>query len=180
MAKNPLDDSDEERHLRISQRAYHLWQSEGELHGHDQEYWERAKELIGMEESGATGQLPNPATVAGNDPSREQPDEESQIQENLGEFPGLTDQGEEQPFPTAAVTHTPPEDAVLPLSPPAAAKSRGTSAAPKKVSSKASPPAKDPASKPAPTVKAEPARAAAPATRSPATPAAGSKPKKKS
>ena len=115
MAHNPLDDGDKERHHRISQRAYHLWQSEGELHGHDQEYWERAQELIGMEESAGAGQLPNPMTVPGNDPSRAYMVEESSIQENLGEFPGRTDQGEEQPFPTAAVTHTAPE---VPLAAP--------------------------------------------------------------
>lgn len=105
MAHNPLDDGDQEHLERIRTRAYHLWQSEGEKHGHEEEYWERARELVGMEESAGSGQLPNPMTVLGNDPAHGAIVEESAIQENLGEFPGQADQGEEQPYPTAAATH---------------------------------------------------------------------------
>ena len=117
MASNPLDDGDQERIKRISDRAYHLWQSEGGKHGHDEEYWERAQELIGMEESAGAGQLPNPMTMPGNDPGQPAIIEESAIQENLGEFPGQADQGEDQPFPTAAATHE-AQDAPSPASPP--------------------------------------------------------------
>lgn len=131
MASNPLDDGDPERIERIRDRAYHLWQSEGEKHGHDEEYWERAQELIGMEKSAGAGQLPNPMTVPGSDPNRPTIIEESAIQENLGEFPGQADQGEDQPFPTAAATHEAqdtgpsapaPKRRAAPLKPSASAK----------------------------------------------------------
>ena len=56
---NPLA-SDPGRDHRIRERAYHLWESDGKPLGHDVEYWERARELIGMEESAGSGLLPNP------------------------------------------------------------------------------------------------------------------------
>ncbi len=92
MTTNPLDDSDETRQLRIRERAYHLWESDGRPEGRDAEYWERARELIGIEESPAAGQIP----------VREEVVEEASIQANLGEFPDRSaDQGERQVTPTA-------------------------------------------------------------------------------
>ena len=95
--RNPLAiDPDHEQ--RVRERAYHLWESEGKPHGRDVEYWERARELIGMEESAGSGLLPNPLTTP-NAP-RETGIEEADIQENLGEFPGrLTDQGDVKTTP---------------------------------------------------------------------------------
>ena len=99
MSSNPLED-DPEREHRIRDRAYHLWDNEGRPHGRDAEFWERARELVGMEESAGSGQLPNPTTT-GRDPLQE-PIEEAFLQENLGEFPSrFTDQGETQPTPMA-------------------------------------------------------------------------------
>ena len=174
MAHNPLDDDDKEYQHRISQRAYHLWKSEGELHGHDKEYWERAKELIGMEESAGSGQLPNPMTVPGNDPSRTTIVEESSIQENLGEFPGRTDQGDQQPYPTAAATHVPAEPPIATPAPAGTAKARGTeSSAKPRVGAKAKlAAAGTPA--PAPTAKPTPAPKSASAPK----PKPAAKPKK--
>lgn len=101
MSANPLE-NDPARDERIKARAYHLWQADGEPHGRHDEYWERASELIGMEESAGSGQLPNPATLPGADPNRTEPVEEAFIQENLGEFPDrFADQGEAQPTPMA-------------------------------------------------------------------------------
>lgn len=100
MTTNPLED-DPRREHRIRQRAYHLWDDEGRPPGRHDEFWERARELVGMEESAGAGQLPNPET-AGHDPSRGQPVEEAFLQENLGEFPDrLADQGEVDPTPRA-------------------------------------------------------------------------------
>jgi len=83
MTANPLDDSDPTRQQRIRERAYHLWESEGRPEGRDAEYWERARELVGIEESPAAGQVPVR--------------EEAFLRENLGEFPDRTaDQGERQ------------------------------------------------------------------------------------
>ncbi len=100
MSANPLED-DTEREHRIRDRAYHLWNEEGRPHGRHDEYWERARTLVAMQDSAGAGQLANPE-VAGLDPSRSEPVEEAFIQENLGEFPDrLADQGEVDPTPKA-------------------------------------------------------------------------------
>lgn len=96
---NPLDEQDEAYQHRIRERAYHLWEAEGKPHGHDQEYWERARELVDMEESGNSGQLPNPGTEATTPFSG--PVEEAVLEENLGEFPDRSaDQGEHAQTPS--------------------------------------------------------------------------------
>ena len=96
-AGNPLA-ADSDREKRVRERAYHLWEAEGKPHGRDIEFWERARELIAIEDSAGAGQLPNPQ----NHPQsvRETGVEEAAIQENLGEFPDrLADQGDVQPTP---------------------------------------------------------------------------------
>ncbi len=95
--RNPLA-TDPDHEQRVRERAYHLWEADGKVHGRDVEYWERARELIGMEESAGSGLLPNPQNEP--DSPRETRIEEADIQENLGEFPGLqTDQGDVKPTP---------------------------------------------------------------------------------
>ena len=85
---------------RIRERAYHLWDEEGRPQGRDLEFWERARELVGMEQSAGAGLLPNPQSHPQS--RRETGIEEAEIQQNLGEFPGrLTDQGQAQQTPTA-------------------------------------------------------------------------------
>jgi hypothetical protein len=97
---NPLDPADEARQQRIRERAYHLWEADGRPEGRGLEFWERASELVGMEESAGAAQLPNPATVPGADPARPDRIEEASLQENLGEFPDrFTDQGERAATP---------------------------------------------------------------------------------
>ena len=49
MSDNPLE-SNPERDARIRERAYHLWEADGRPHGREKEYWERAEDLIGMED----------------------------------------------------------------------------------------------------------------------------------
>jgi hypothetical protein len=101
MSDNPLDDSNDARQQRIRERAYHLWEADGQPHGRELEYWERARELVGMEEHPHFGDLPNPAALPGADPSRPGIIEQASIQENLGEFPDrLVDQGERRPTPS--------------------------------------------------------------------------------
>src|SRR4051794_5841214 len=97
MPKNPLE-IDPEREERVRNRAYHLWETEGKPHGRDVEYWERARELVAMEESAGAGLLPNPQTEP-NAP-RVTGVEEAAIQETPGEFPDrFAAQGEVQPTP---------------------------------------------------------------------------------
>jgi hypothetical protein len=95
---NPLK-FDPAREELIRTRAYHLWETEGQPHGRAAEFWERASELVLMEESGNPGQLPNPI-AEGRDPRALEGVEELSIQANLGEFPGqMTDQGEDWQIP---------------------------------------------------------------------------------
>ena len=102
MSDNPLED-DPAREQRIRERAYLLWEADGSPSGNDLEYWERARELVGMSDSGQTAQreVPapdDPAVMAG------QPIEEASIQQNLGEFPDrLSDQGEHAQVPDPAL-----------------------------------------------------------------------------
>jgi hypothetical protein len=101
MADNPLIDTPE-REQRIRERAYHLWQADGCPHHRDKEYWERARELIGIEESAGSGLLPNPETHPAMLSGQPEGVEEAQIQENYGEFPDrFADQGEWQQTPEA-------------------------------------------------------------------------------
>ena len=101
MSDNPLD-NDPARENRIKERAYHLWEADGGPHGRHDEYWERARELVGMEDSAGAAQLPIPDTTPGADAMLVEPVEEAFIQENLGEFPDrFADQGEAQPTPKA-------------------------------------------------------------------------------
>jgi hypothetical protein len=95
--RNPLSIDPDHEH-RVRERAYLLWESDGKPHGRDVEYWERARELIAMEDSAGSGLLPNPATT--KKLPRGTGIEEAEIQENLGEFPDrLADQGEVKTTP---------------------------------------------------------------------------------
>lgn len=93
MSDNPLEMTPE-RQGRIDARATQLWEAEGSPPNKMADYKERADELIRMEDSAGTGQLPNPMTK--NEPIPGVMVEEASIQENLGEFPGnsVSDQGE--------------------------------------------------------------------------------------
>ena len=101
MSDNPLED-DSARDQIIRERAYALWEADGSPHGNDKEYWERARELVGMSQSAGAGQKPVPSL---DDPSviMGQAVEEASIQSNLGEFPDRSaDQGEHQLTPSKA------------------------------------------------------------------------------
>ncbi len=131
MTDNPLDDSDGKRNALIEKRAYHLWEADGRPHGQHDEFWERASELVRMEEAAGFGQLPNPATVPGADPSRVQPVEEAFIQDNLGEFPDRSsDQGERPQTPRAELTHEEPAEPATPAMPDKRPRARAGAAAP--------------------------------------------------
>jgi hypothetical protein len=99
MAHNPLED-DPAHEQRVRERAYQLWEADGKPFGQDIEYWERARALVGMEESPGSGLLPS--SEMRPDSPRVTGIEEARLQDNLGEFPGqLTDQGDTEPTPAA-------------------------------------------------------------------------------
>ncbi|MCQ8277950.1 DUF2934 domain-containing protein [Acetobacteraceae bacterium KSS8] len=132
MSDNPLE-HDRAREDKIRHRAYHLWETDGKPHGRDAEYWERASELVALEESAGAGQLPNPASVPGADPSRTEPVEEAFLQDNLGEFPDrLADQGEVRPTPSRRA-----KKGVIHESPAPGAEGPASTAKPSRTSKKA-------------------------------------------
>jgi len=114
MLNNPMHDNPE-REQRVRERAYHLWEADGKPHGRDVEYWQRARELIAIEENAEAGRLPNPQSHPGS--VRETGVEEAEIQESLGEFPDrFADQGEVQQTPVAA--HSPRRRRATPAAAP--------------------------------------------------------------
>src|ERR1700710_834902 len=87
---NPLA-VDPDREQKVRERAYHLWEVDGKPHGRDVEYWERARELVGMEESAGSKLAPHPQALADGFP--ESRVEEAVKRENPGEPPDrLADQ----------------------------------------------------------------------------------------
>ena len=75
---------------RISDRAERMWQDAGSPDGDLDSYRDEARELIAIEE----------VPVPGFDPFESRSIvEEASLQRNLGEFPTLVDQGDEQTFP---------------------------------------------------------------------------------
>jgi hypothetical protein len=75
----------EETEKRIRERAYQIWNDEGRPDGHAEEHWEKARMIISVEES-----LPTMLK-----PVLEPHPEPKEAFENQGEFPTLTDQGEQ-------------------------------------------------------------------------------------
>ncbi len=77
---------------RIAARAEHLWIEAGCPEGPRDRFIEAARELVSIEENPHAGAL---------DPDKANRPviEEAVLLRNLGEFPTLTDQGDEQNFP---------------------------------------------------------------------------------
>ncbi|MBX9759997.1 MAG: DUF2934 domain-containing protein [Beijerinckiaceae bacterium] len=89
---------DREHEERVRARAYKLWQEEGCPEGRAETHWDKASELVAIEESYKSTLKPNPTEQFENSPTGE-PVEPIEAVRNLGEFPTLTDQGEEKVFP---------------------------------------------------------------------------------
>jgi hypothetical protein len=89
-----------EHEQRIRELAYHLWEQDGRPYGRDIEFWERARELVAIEENPGAGLLPNPMTHPTMASGQPEGVEEAEIQANYGEFPDrFTDQGDRQQTP---------------------------------------------------------------------------------
>jgi Protein of unknown function (DUF2934) len=91
----------EQEHERlIRTRARRMWQEAGSPGGREDEYLERARELRAFVDHPGAGLLPNPMAAHPEPGVTEEPVEEAELLENLGEFPGrLTDQGDRPPAP---------------------------------------------------------------------------------
>ena len=97
LPENPLDPSPEFE-ARVRERAYHLWQNEGEPVGREADYWERARELEALRMP--VGLEANPQVAHPDGPPVAEVVDEAALQDNLGEFPGrFTDQGDERQTP---------------------------------------------------------------------------------
>ena len=80
---------------RVRDRAYRLWVEEGCPEGRSDIHWDKARELVAIEDNQKTATKPVsvPRSQSG------EPIEPIEAVENAGEFPTLTDQGEEQAVP---------------------------------------------------------------------------------
>jgi hypothetical protein len=84
---------------RLKARAKELWKADGAPPGRMEAYVERARELIAIEANGDKARIPvKNLPDPGSKPYGE-PVEPLEAIKNQGEFPTLTDQGEEQLFP---------------------------------------------------------------------------------
>ncbi|MGE0005886.1 MAG: DUF2934 domain-containing protein [Parvibaculaceae bacterium] len=80
---------------RIRERAYRLWIEEGRPDGKASEHWEKARELLELEADPEEGR--EEPDEGYNDPGPwGEPVEQASVLENLGEFPTMTDQGEQE------------------------------------------------------------------------------------
>jgi hypothetical protein len=90
---------DRQREERIRERAYRLWVEEGMPEGRADAHWDMASELVAIEENQRATLKPNPIHEYENNPTTEQI-EPLEVVKNAGEFPTLTDQGEEATWPS--------------------------------------------------------------------------------
>jgi Protein of unknown function (DUF2934) len=88
-----------EHDRRIRLRAKRMWREAGSPKGREDEYLERARELQAFVEHPNAALLPNPMVAHPQPVATEEPVEEAELMENLGEFPGRTDQGDRVPAP---------------------------------------------------------------------------------
>lgn len=86
------------RQERIRQRAYQLWEAEGRPEGRQDVHWDQASELVAIEENGRLATRSLADSVRNLGPEGE-PVEPLEAVKNLGDFPTLRDQGEEEVFP---------------------------------------------------------------------------------
>lgn len=84
---------------RIRERAYFIWLEQGCPDGRDKEHWDMASELVAQEENQHFATKPNPLSTERAQAPGGEPVEPILAATNQGEFPTLTDQGEESTSP---------------------------------------------------------------------------------
>lgn len=90
-----MANTEQDHDRRIRARARRMWREAGSPKGREDEYLERARELQAFVDHPAAGLLPNPMVAHPQPGGSEEPVEEAELLENLGEFPGRnTDQGD--------------------------------------------------------------------------------------
>lgn len=98
--RQPSKDSTEER---IRRHMHQIWLDEGRPKGREDVHREMARELVAQEDRRQTTTEPNPTQTdrtwgRTGEPGME-PAEPLSSAENQGDFPTLTDQGEERTYP---------------------------------------------------------------------------------
>lgn len=93
---------------RIRKRAYEIWEREGRPEGRADAHWDMAREEIAAKDNLADTLQPNPVTPEVDRTFQPEPVEPLEVVENLGDVPGLTDQGEEQQYPRRRRRGAPP------------------------------------------------------------------------
>lgn len=91
-ATEPENDTLEER---IHARAEELWREAGSPAGGAEAFRDEARTLIAIEDNPKAGTLPNPETQDDNIGPEGEPIEPAEETANEGEFPTLTDQGDQ-------------------------------------------------------------------------------------
>jgi Protein of unknown function (DUF2934) len=98
----PSNSTEKRREERIRTKAFYLWIDEGCPEGRAKTHWDMATELVAIEDNYALTLKPVPdgrsATSTG------EPVEPLLTVENAGEFPTLTNQGEESTYPHKGTT----------------------------------------------------------------------------
>ena len=79
---------------RVRLHGRQMWREAGSPTGREDEYIELARELQAFTDHPNAALLPNPMMVHPEPSATEEPAEEAELLENLGEFPGRTDQGD--------------------------------------------------------------------------------------
>jgi len=92
MALSPVKANMNDLTQRIRDRAYRLWVEEGCPEGREQAHWDMATELVAIEDNQRSTEVP----VDQNLGPLGEPIEPIEAVKNSGEFPTLTDQGEQQ------------------------------------------------------------------------------------
>ena len=86
---------------RIRRRAYQIWMNEGCPEGRAEAHWDMATELVAIEDGQKATLVPADGSES-TGPTGE-PIEPLEAAENQGEFPALTDQGEESASPSGSI-----------------------------------------------------------------------------
>ena len=84
---------------QVRLRGRRMWREAGSPKGREDEYIELARELQAFREHPKAGLLPNPMMAHPEPSATEEPVEEAELLENLGEFPGWTDRGDRMQAP---------------------------------------------------------------------------------
>jgi hypothetical protein len=79
---------------QIALRGRRMWREAGSPKGREGDYLELARELQAFRDHPNAALLPNPMIAHPEPSTTGEPVEEAELVENLGEFPGRTDQGD--------------------------------------------------------------------------------------